>query len=222
MRRRLWLSARSLPLALALGLALSCSGGGGGGAPPKDGAAAEDERRPAATLDIPGQAGTLPEGHPPLGASKTLAWDVPQGWIEQPPSQNMRHAQYEVSGPGGVGECVVYYFGPKQGGDAKANAERWAGQFSQPDGGSSLERMKMETLAGTEVPVQIVEVTGTYEGGMTGSTEPFEPQANYMLLGAIAEGPDAPWFFKFTGPEETVRAQREAFTKLLSSLRVDG
>jgi hypothetical protein len=41
-----------------------------------------------------------------------------------------------------------------------------------------------------------------------------------MLLGAIAEGPDAPWFFKFTGPEATVRAQRQAFVGMMRSLRV--
>jgi hypothetical protein len=42
--------------------------------------------------------------------------------------------------------------------------------------------------------------------------------ANYMLLGAIAEGPDAPWFFKFTGPEETVRSQRDGFVSMLESI----
>jgi hypothetical protein len=209
-------------IVLGLALVLACSGGGKAPAPRGDEAPATDAERPAATLDIPGQGGTLPEGHPPLGASKGLVWDVPEGWVEEAPSQNMRHAQYRVDGPGGPAECVVYYFGPSQGGDARANAERWAGQFSQPDGGSSLERMKIDTLAGTRVPVQVVEVTGTYEGGMTGSAEPFEPQPNSMLLGGIAEGPDAPWFFKFTGPEKTVRAQRDAFNRLLTSLRTEG
>jgi len=41
----------------------------------------------------------------------------------------------------------------------------------------------------------------------------------YMLLGAIAEGPDANWFFKLTGPEATVEAQRAGFEALLKSLR---
>jgi len=210
------------PTLLAALLALSCSGGGSEPPPEHESGAVGEERRPAATLAIPGQAGTLPEGHPALGESTSLRWDVPEGWVEQAPTQSMRHAQYQVNGPGGAGECVVFYFGPKQGGDAMANAERWAGQFSQPDGGSSLERMKITALSGTGVPVQVVEVTGTYGGGMTMGAEPFEPQPEYMLLGAIAEGPDAPWFFKFTGPEKTVRAQREAFTKLLGSLRVEG
>jgi len=217
-----------LPLALLFAhVVLASFGCGGAAPPPREGrgdAAAEDAaRRPAATLDIPNEQGALPEGHPQIGStSGSLAWDVPPGWVEQTPTQSMRHAQYRVDGPGGAGECVVFYFGPNQGGDARANAERWAGQFSQPDGGSSLERMKMTQLDGTRVPVQLVEVTGTYEGGMTMTAEPFEPQKDWMLLGAIAAGPDAPWFFKFTGPETTVRAQREAFAKLLGSLRVEG
>ena len=205
---------------LLAALLVACSGGGEPA--PGGEATGTDEPRPAATLAIPGQEGTLPPGHPPLANSTNLTWDVPQGWVEQTPSQSMRHAQYAVDGPGGPAECVVYYFGPNQGGDAQANAERWAGQFSQSDGSSSLDRMTFQTLEGTRVPVQVVEVTGTYDGGMTMTAEPFEPRPGYMLLGGIAQGPDAPWFFKFTGPEETVRAQYDAFTKLMTSLRVEG
>ena len=44
-----------------------------------------------------------------------------------------------------------------------------------------------------------------------------------MLLGANrTTGSDAPWFFKFTGPESTVRGQREAFVALLNSLGGSG
>jgi hypothetical protein len=41
----------------------------------------------------------------------------------------------------------------------------------------------------------------------------------YMLLGAIAPGPDANWFFKLTGPESSVRSQREAFEIVVRSIR---
>jgi hypothetical protein len=69
--------------------------------------------------------------------------------------------------------------------------------------------------------VLLIEVTGTYGGGgpMMGGGE---PQPDSMLLGAVAEGPDANWFFKLTGPEETVRAQREAFEAMVRSLRQGG
>jgi hypothetical protein len=40
-----------------------------------------------------------------------------------------------------------------------------------------------------------------------------------MLLGAVAEGPDSNWFFKLTGPEATVRAERAAFEGMLRTLK---
>lgn len=181
-----------------------------------------DTERSGNTLPIPGQAGQVPPGHPPTGRSGEVVWSVPVGWTEQPPSSNMRIAQYVMDGPGGPGECVVYYFGPNQGGDSMANAQRWAGQFSQPDGRSSVELMTMTEVEGARVPVRVVEVTGTYEGGMTMSQQPFEPKTGHMLLGGIADGPDAPWFFKFTGPEATVRSQKDAFLGMMTSVRVEG
>ena len=178
-----------------------------------------DTGRPADTLPIPGQAGEVPPGHPPAGGTGRLVWSVPRGWTEQPPSSNMRFAQYVVNGPGGLGECVVYYFGPNQGGDSMSNAQRWAGQFSQPDGRSSVDLMTMTEVDGTRVPVRVVEVTGTYNGGMTASPEPAAPQPGWMLLGGIAMGPDAPWFFKLTGPKATLEENREAFVGMLRSIR---
>jgi hypothetical protein len=40
-----------------------------------------------------------------------------------------------------------------------------------------------------------------------------------MLLGAIARGPDANWFFKATGPQKTLEANRAAFEAMVRSLR---
>jgi hypothetical protein len=172
--------------------------------------------RSARVLPMPGQAA------PTTGSTTQaplIAWDVPEGWVEETPRSNMRRAQYRVPGAAGDGECIVYYFGPGQGGDAASNAVRWAGQFRQPDGRSSAELMQMSQLEGTQVPVQIVQLPGTYDGGMTMTDTPAESKENYMLLGGIAQGGDAPWFFKFTGPEETVRGQRESFVRMMESLR---
>lgn len=221
--------------ATALALLAGCGGGAGGPAPsasepspaPAAPEAEQREVRPAQALPLPGEspAKELPPGHPPVDsapAAGELVWTVPASWVEVDPASSMRIAQYTVRGPGGDAECIVFYFGRNQGGGAMANAQRWAGQFAQPDGGSSLERMKVSELDGATVAVQVVEVTGTYDGGMTMTSEPARPKPGYMLLGGIAEGPDAPWFFKFTGPEATVRAEREQFLALLRSVRVQG
>jgi hypothetical protein len=206
--------------AAALMLALSCSGPGPteepSGPGPQD--AGAPPARSARTLPVPGGASPSSSKEAPRG----LRWDVPAGWIEERPSSSMRLTQYRVSGRGGDAELAVFYFGPGQGGDPMSNAARWAQQFTQPGGGSSLESMQTTRLEKTALPVHLVEVTGTYSGGMTGSDKPAQELPNYMLLGAIAEGPDAPWFFKLTGPEATVRAQREAFVRMLESIRAGG
>ena len=175
-------------------------------------------------------AAELPPGHPPISAaaalppaaepaSAGLAWTPPPGWIAERPSSAMRRAQYRVPGPGGEAECVVFYFGPGQGGDAKSNAERWASQFTQPDGRPSESVMKTSSLTIGDLKVMLVEVTGTYAGGMGMGGPAAAAKPDAMLLGAIVEGPDANWFFKLTGPASTVKSQGAAFETMIRSLR---
>lgn len=131
----------------------------------------------------------------------------------------MRRAQYKVPGPGGDGECAVFYFGPGQGGDPMSNADRWADQFTLADGSPARSAMTTSELTVNGLKVVIVEVAGTYKGGMTMNAAPATPKAGYRLLGAVAPGPDANWFFKLTGPDNTVTAQHDAFVAMVRSLR---
>lgn len=188
----------------------------------------------ATSRDVAGGA-ELPPDHPPLQpstvgeitppppgsgvGSAALMWDAPGSWKSEPPANAMRKAQYRVPGPGGDGECVVFYFGPGQGGDPMANARRWASMFTLPDGSSAENALKTEEKKVGDVEVLMVEVAGTYDGGMAMGTAPSQPQPGYKLLGAVAEGADANWFFKFTGPAKTVDSNREAFERMLDSLR---
>ena len=172
-----------------------------------------------------GLAPSLPPGHPPLKGgtlprtaepakeSEGLTWRAPAGWVAETPQSGMRKAQYRVPGPGGDAECVVFYFGPGQGGDAMANAARWAAQFQ--DSGPSSLKTREEAVGG--LSVLLVEVGGTYVGGMGGTNS--AAQKGYMLMGAIAKGPDANWFFKLIGPEATINAERVHFEELVRSLK---
>ena len=40
-----------------------------------------------------------------------------------------------------------------------------------------------------------------------------------MLLGAIVPGADANWFFRCTGPEKTIAANRAAFDGFIASVK---
>ena len=180
----------------------------------------------------------LPSGHPSVaqppspmtvapipadtGIGKTaLKWTPPSRWISEPPSSSMRRAQYRISGSGGDAECVVFYFGPGQGGDAKANVVRGADQFTQPDGRPSPEVLETREIEVNGVRVLMSEVTGIYSGGMAMAGQR-KTLPGYMLLGAVAAGPDANWFFKFTGPQATVEAERAAFEAMIGSLQTGG
>ena len=179
-------------------------------------------------------AGELPPGHPSLdqgsgdgmiappppgsgSGSAGLGWTAPAEWVEETPANPMRKAQYRA---GDEATCVVYYFGPGEGGDAQSNAARWADQFEQPDGRPSREVMQFERIEVGGIPVLLVEVTGTYKEGVMGGAA--RTRADFMLLGAIAEGPDSNWFFKFTGPENTLIAERGAFRAMVESLQSGG
>ena len=188
-------------------------------------------------IDGTGAAQTrpLPPGHPPTGEpggtpsisgppagsrahSQGLTWKTPARWVEETPTSSMRRAQYRIPGPGGPAECVVFYFGPGQGGDAQANAARWASQFHRADGGPVGDAFKTREIKVGDIRVVLVEVAGTYVGGM-GSGPTGAEQPNYMLLGAIARGQDANWFFRATGPRVTLETQRTAFDGLIRSIK---
>ena len=181
--------------------------------------------------------GSLPPGHPPVGGTAStqgglppvpegagegdaaLAWTPPASWISEKPASPMRRAQYKVPGMAGDGECVVFYFGPGQGGDPMANAHRWSEQFTLADGKPAESAMKTSEIEVGGLKVFVVEVAGTYNGGMTMTAAPPTPKPGYRLLGAVAPGPDANWYFKLTGPDTTVTKQRDAFLAMVGSLK---
>jgi hypothetical protein len=204
-------------------LLVSCGGNGGGEAPagPPEPVRASGEELPEGhpPLEGPGGMAAVPPPPPGTGTGATgMTWTVPAGWIEVPPTSNMRRAQYRVPGSAGDGEGVVFYFGPNQGGDPESNAARWASQFRQPDGSDSMAVLKTEQIDVGGIPVLLVEVSGTYSNLMVSDEE----MPGHRLLGAIAQGPDANWFFKLTGPEATIDEQRASFDALVQSLRSGG
>jgi len=198
----------SLALLLTLGL-VAC----GGDKPAPSGEV------PAASDDLP----PIPPGHPPVdGAAPTerpaaeVSWNAPEGWQEVPPASSMRWTQWQVAGDAGQGECVVFFFGPGQGGDAQSNADRWAGQFEDNDARAYTTEQK--TVG--DIQLLLVDVKGSFLEAATmapGASD--TTHSDWGLLGAIAELPNGNrWFFKFTGPAATIDANREGFMNMMDSL----
>jgi len=150
-----------------------------------------------------------------------LTWDTPATWTQEQPSNAMRMAQYRVpaaGGDAGDGECVVFYFGPGQGGDAPSNVARWMSMFTMPEGGP-VEGKVSEQKLGDKLVTRI-EAAGTYQptAMMMGGPPPAK-QPGSMMLGAIVPGADANWFFRCIGPQKTIAANRAAFDGFIASLK---
>jgi hypothetical protein len=192
--------------------------------------AAESTPGPRATASEPApplgadlSATTLPPNHPPItpkggdpssfardDSPPALTWSAPAGWEVTPNASPIRLVTYRIPAPKGTtasAELTV----TRAGGTTAANVERWVGQFDSAGPDSRAER----TIDGFHVAT--VEVSGTYEGGMTkGGPDTAHP--GWSLLGAVVETGGPSYFFKMVGPAETVHAARPAFVSLLKSL----
>jgi predicted small lipoprotein YifL len=148
-----------------------------------------------------------------------LTWTSQAPLVARAPKSRMRAAEYGLSSDPDA-ELSVFYFGEGQGGAVDANIARWLGQLGQPDGSDTAQKAKRSERTVGNVTVALVEATGNYAGGMAmpGAPAP-APITDAMMLGAIANGPKGPVFFKLIGKRASVEAARAAFAALLSSLR---
>lgn len=194
-----------LPLCLLIAAVLlgACSE-----TPPATGEAAAEPPPPAAAEPPPPAAAAAGTNVTVPGGTFTL----PADWTPQQPSSQMRLAQAAIPGAAGAGEMAVFYFGPGGGGGLEANLQRWINQV-EPDQEPTRDSFTLGTWK-----VTWVEVVGTLKPSNMG-TGPDKPLPGSRLLGAVVEGEGGPWFFKATGPAETLAAQREAFLDMLKSGR---
>lgn len=164
---------------------------------------------PAPTAAPPSSAGAAdmrgPVAPPPATAVPT--WEVPANWKSMPAS-TMRLASFMVSGPNAqAADLSVVALGPAAGG-ALANVNRWRGQFE-------LSLIDEATLAKTTTAVEL-------PGGDEATVVDLEGQgasAGKRMLAAIVTRPDRTWFYKLTGDNALVAAEREPFLRFLKSVK---
>ena len=150
-----------------------------------------------------------------------LSWTHPSSW-KADAARPMRAATYAIPAAAGDaegGECVVYYFGPGQGGGVEANIDRWVKQFQAPDGGPADKLAKREDRSVGSIPVATLELTGTYLFKPFPMAPNATPKPGYRMLAAIVQGKDAPVFFKLTAPKKTADAAEADFWKMIESLK---
>jgi hypothetical protein len=171
------------------------------------------------------RSGVLPPNHPPIGGGSqarpstsaardeapALAWTAPGSWDVAPNASSMRLATYRLRAPVGDASSLEVTV-TRAGGTPEANLDRWVGQFDK----AGLDTRATRFVDGLRVST--LEVSGTYEGGMT-SAGTDEAHPGWAMLGAIVETNGLPYFFKMVGPVAAVRAARPAFDGVLNSIK---
>lgn len=135
-------------------------------------------------------------------AIPTLKWEAPAHW-QAKPATALRKATYTLPGVAGdSAELAVTAFPGAVGGEL-ANINRWRGQLQQPPIPEAALAGAVTRLTVRGLPVAVVEFSGA--GGQ-------------RLLGAIVTHGEATWFFKLTGPDALVAAEKPAFLSFLQTL----
>jgi len=151
-----------------------------------------------------------------------LSFQAPGTWQAVPPASTMRAAQWTIPGrnDGGNGEVTAFFFGPGQGGDAKANVARWSTTVTTPQGIPAVGKTTTRKVGpGGSVAVTELAIYGTYSNAMAAPGLPAMPLPNYGLIGTILDYPGGPLFLRLTGPEPLVRRQLAVFTRFVNSAR---
>ncbi len=183
--------------------------------------ACKKEEPVQAPLSAPGQTSTQAQMPPhSMDAAPTagdpsavgITYDLPAGWNRVAPGSQMRIDQATIPGPAGSADMVLFFFGAGSGGGVQANLDRWAAQVE------SKEAPKQESFESNGLKVTWLDVSGVLKPSSMGMG-PATDQPNSRMFAAVIEGEGGPWFFKVTGPEQTLASQREAFLTLLRNVR---
>lgn len=152
-----------------------------------------------------------------------LHFDPPAAWIAAPASSPMRVAQFtlpKAEGDAEDAELTLFHFGGA-GGSVEANLERWTGQMLQPDGRRSADLATTTAFTAGDLMVTVLDVPGIYAAEVRPGSGMRYHKPDFRLKAAVVETPAGPFFFKLTGPADTVAAWDEAFTALLESIRFE-
>jgi hypothetical protein len=150
-----------------------------------------------------------------------LQFTAPTDWIAETPTSSNRRAQYKLpraAGDAEDAEMAVYNF-PGGGGTPQANVDRWLSQFTKADGSPAADSAKVVKKTIGSIPVTIVDIGGTYAGSMMMMQQASKGKPHVRMLAAIAETSSGPWFFKLTGPENSVKKYQLEFDAFINSIR---
>ena len=146
----------------------------------------------------------------------TIQANIPQNWLRETPSSNMRIAQFRLPKVNGGSEDGLIAVFAGIGGGIEGNIKRWLGQFKRPGGKpmSEFATITKETVG--HFNVTFVSAEGTLLASSMGDAG--GEKRGYYLIAAIVETHSDPYFFKGTGPLLTMKGYEESFKKFIRSI----
>ena len=165
-------------------------------------------------------AGALPPGHPPLGTgpasapaattppvSDSLTWAAPDHWAAKPLGA-MRRGSFTARNAAGEADCSIFVFGAAQN-PLLDNINRWRGQIGLAPLSEAQLPAESSTLEHAGLRFTTIDLAGP----------PPAAGSATRVLGAILYRGDEAWFFKLTGPDAVVAAERASFLDFLRTVR---
>jgi len=154
-----------------------------------------------------------------------LALEAPAGFEKVRPSSGMVETEFAIPSEGQGADGKPRPAGRMTvmgaGGTVQANIDRWCGQFAQPDGGDTKEKVTTKAFKVAGCNVTVVDIPGTYldQPGGPFAGGPKISRPDYRMLAGIVETPEAGnYFLKFYGPAATVERHAEGFKTMLEGM----
>jgi len=167
-------------------------------------------RVPKDSGGAPSESNAVQPGVAPDAAPASVTWTAPAGWQEQPATGFLK-GSFTIPGADGQKAEVSVVSLPATGGGLLAAVNRMRDRLQLPpitqDG---LQDGSMISVEGQNVYfIDLVSGKPAADGGSKPRT-----------LNGILSLPDETWFFKMSGPDRMVEAQRDAFQQFLQSLKI--
>ena len=136
----------------------------------------------------------------PAATDGSLTWQVPAGWASAAVASGMVYANFTITGT--EAKVAVSRLAGNGGGDL-ANVNRWRGQVMlAPVDAAGLTALVTPITAGPKT-LSLIDAAG--------------PQARLVVGWGVHAGES--WFFKLTGPDAAIAAEKAKFTAFLESVR---
>ena len=145
----------------------------------------------------------------------------PRRWKSRPGTA-MRRAYLVMPAPEKAqdptpGEFIIFFFGPRQGGSAEANLQRWKGMFARPAEMKEEDFARRKDLVLDGMKVTVLELQGTYLGASFARQA--KPKQDHRMIAAVVETKGGNYYIRTLGPRATIDHWRKPIFEMIGNMK---